>query len=259
MHAQQSGDGLRWPAAKTAFGGNAELRNDSLRSFDPLPRASNTVRKVHEPQVELRLGTALEGPQRCKVGIIVPVARYWHVYPADRPLKCSRDGVGHLDHVGRIHWLLEVAMLAVAVAEVIPQLNVGWHTYAEPDKPLDDPSLDVGEVGPPQALPDGHLDRHVPLDGELAVRNGRHDLVEFGEQPRLIGRLDNRLILGHHKNVDGSQRGGETDLEAAPCGDHTALSQSREHRVRGSGCVGIAERTESDRTCRAPRAELDAR
>src|SRR6266446_8354310 len=134
MQAQESGDCRRRPAAKAAFGGNSELRNDSLRSFDPLPRASNPVRKVHEPQVELRLGTALEGPQRGKVGIIVPVARHWHVYPADRPLKRSRDGVGHLDQVGRIHWLLEVSMLAVAVAEVITQLNVGRHAYAEPDK-----------------------------------------------------------------------------------------------------------------------------
>src|SRR5215470_13774907 len=139
-------------------------------------------------------------------------------------------------------------MLAVTVAKVIPQLHVGRHTYAKPDKPLDDPSLDVCKVWPPEALPEGHLDRHVPLDGELAVRNGRHDLVKFGEQPRLIGRLDDGLILGHQKDVDGRQRGWETDLETAPCGDHTPLSQAREHRIRGSGCVGIAERTEGDRT-----------
>src|SRR5262245_48748312 len=78
------------------------------------------------------------------------------------------------------------------------------------------------------------------------VGDGGENLVQLGEQPRLVRRLDDGLILERDEGVARGERRGQADLEAATGGDGALLRELLERCVGSSGRIGIAERAEGD-------------
>src|SRR5262249_42210153 len=99
-----------------------------------------------------------------------------------------------------------------------------------------------------QALQECYLGSDVPLDGELSCWNRRDHVVEFSEEPLLVGRLDQSAIHQRDKRGDRRQSGGQAHLKAHMRRNDTTAAQLRE-LVIGTDCrVGITESVECEVT-----------
>jgi hypothetical protein len=92
-------------------------------------------------------------------------------------------------------------MARVAVAEVIAKLDIGRHAVADAHQAIEDFLAHVLECHRPDAFEHPELDRRIPLDGELIVRNRRHDLVQLAQQGCLVDGFDR----GHGRRSDESR------------------------------------------------------
>jgi hypothetical protein len=89
--------------------------------------------------------------------------------PGERAPEARRQRIRNLDELARVGRLLEVAVLDIAVAEVIADLDVRGHVAGDPEQPLQDPALGVAEPDREHALEHPELEVGIPLDGELIV------------------------------------------------------------------------------------------
>ena len=246
MDAQQLGDRRRRPPAPAALGGHAEAGDEASRGLHPAPRALDAVRVVDEPQIELGLRPQAQLGQRRVVPLVVAIARHRQVNPVERAAQAGRQRVGDLHEAAGVGGLLEVAVLHVAVAEVIAELDVGRYVARYSQQPLEDAALDVGEPHREHAFQHRELEVGVPLDRELVVRHLAQHERQLFQQPRLVRRLQRGLVLGHDERADRRQRGGQAHLEAAGRRHLAVALEPREDAIRRQRRVRVAERGEAD-------------
>ncbi len=81
------------------------------------------------------------------------------------------------------------------------------------------------------------------------------DLVELAQDPRLVDRLDLRLVLGIDERADRRERRRQRDLEAHVRRDHAVALELGEDRERRERRVGEAEVVEDDVLAALPLAK----
>ncbi len=241
VDAQKIRDGGGRPPAPAALGGDPESGHEAVGRLDAAARALDAVGVVQQTQVELGLGAQAEIPQRRIVSLVEPLPRDGQVDPGEGPPQARRQRIGDLDELARVGRLLEVAMLDVAVAEVIAELDVRGHVARDPEQPLQDAALDVAEPDREHPLQHPELEIGIPLDGELIVRQFLEDGPELAEHLLLVDGLEELLMLGHHEGADGGERGGQTDLEATGHRHHAVTLEAREDPIGGQCRVRIPE------------------
>src|SRR5207302_9244390 len=101
------------------------------------------------------------------------------------------------------------------VAEVIPELDLGRYVATQPEQALQDPTANVREPYREDALEHPELEVRVPLDGQLLGGDVVQYLPQLLQHPRLVDRLQLRLVLGGDEGADGGKRRGQRDLEPA--------------------------------------------
>src|SRR5262249_26980997 len=131
------------------------------------------------------LGVQPQVPQRYKVGIVRPTTRHRHVDPVNGSGHPSGNGVGYLYQCPGILWLPAVSMLEVAVAEMIAQFDTRRHVtpYTHEMRQHVMPVVRTG------CLILWWLGT-VPLDGELAGRNGCGHACNLTEYAGLVARCN---------------------------------------------------------------------
>ena len=85
------------------------------------------------------------------------------------------------------------------------------------------------------------LERRIPLNRELIVRNRVNDLMQLSSERRLIDGLELGAILFANTTADHAQRGGQRHLEAGAGRHHPLMLESREHLPRLERGLGIPE------------------
>ena len=228
-----------------ALGRHSKLRHHLLRSLDPAPRPF-LVGMVHEAEEELGVLLKLQCLQRREIRRIRSVLGHRHVDPADRVLDLRQDEIRDLNQKTRVLRLDEMAMLNVAVAEVIAQLDVLVDRTRETHDAFEDALFHRRE--PRREEEEGHLlqhgklHRHVPLDGQVLGGDGVLNPPQRAQQRFLVRGLDGRLLAWVDEGrdeVDGRRQG---DLEAGSVRDHALVAQLAEGGVRGEGAVVVAGR-----------------
>jgi hypothetical protein len=94
----------------------------------------------------------------------------------------------------------------VAVAEVVAELHAGRDAPTEAYEALDDARARVGKPCPHHTVEHGELEVRVPLHCQLVVRDRTEDRLQFVHHPRLVERLDARLVLGGDECGDRRER-----------------------------------------------------
>ena len=115
--------------------------------LDPTPGALDAILGVHQAEVQLGLWAEPQIFERRVKGRVGAVDRHRHVEPGDGSRHAARDQIGQLDHPGRIGRLDEVLCVVVAITEVKPQLDIGWHGAAQAAKDLRKRLLHPGNGG----------------------------------------------------------------------------------------------------------------
>ena len=200
---------------------------------------------MHEAEIELGLGSQPQRRERRVIGVVGAVARHRHVDPVQRPSEAGGERVGDLHELARVARLLVVAMLHVAVAEVVTELDVGGHLARQAKQPLEDAALDVVEPHREHALEHAELEVRVPLDRELIVRHLVQHQAQLRQQARLVRRLERALMLGDDERADRRQRRRQADLKATADGHAAIALEPREHAIRRDRRVRVAEGLEA--------------
>src|SRR5437870_10960770 len=104
--------------------------------------------------------------------------------PVDWSTRRGSDGIGDLHEVRGIARFFEMMVTIVAVAEMEAELDAGRNALGDAGEPLDDCGFHVREMHRPEALPDRHFDRDVPLQRQRSMRNRGADLIYFGQEAR---------------------------------------------------------------------------
>src|SRR5690349_9834272 len=180
VHPQQVRNRFRRPPPEAAFGCNPEVARVFRGDCNSLPRALDPVRVVYQSEEELRLRGELQLRQRSEIGVVAAIGWHWHMNIIDRPVQLPEKQVVNLHHVSGALRLFPVATAVATVAQMHPKLDIGRHSVAMQREPLYDPGLHVGEMRVPHPFPLTHLGGDIPLQGKIAVRNGRKDLVDLG-------------------------------------------------------------------------------
>src|SRR5438105_4770600 len=97
--------------------------------------------------------------------------------PVDRVSYSAADRVGDRDHEARIHRLDKMLVVRVSVAQVVAELYSLRHAIANANESLHDVREGVCKMRRHDAFEKGELDRGVPLNRELIVRDSRADLI----------------------------------------------------------------------------------
>ncbi len=123
----------------------------------------------------------------------------------DRPRDLPRHAIGEVDHVAHVGRLDDVAMVRIAVAEVIEQIDVGRHAVAEIDQDIGESLLHL-RFGAAVARrlvafePREHRGGDVELDRQFVVRDGGRDLVDLALERVVIERVDRAHAASSTRN-----------------------------------------------------------
>ena len=258
VDTQEVGDGGGRAPAPAALGGDPERGHEAVGHLHATARALDAVGVVKQAQVELGLGAQPEIPQRRIVRLVEALPRDGQVDPVERAPQARPQRIGDLDQLARVGRLLEVAVLDIAVAEVITDRDVRGHVAGDPEQPLQDAALGVAEPDGEHALEHAELEIGIPLDGELIVGQFLEDGPQLAEQLLLVDGLEERLVLGHHEGADGGERGGQTDLEATGHRHHAVTLEAGEDPIGGQRRVRIPQRPEGHALRTRPVGEANA-
>ncbi len=134
--------------------------------------------------------------------------------PRERTVHARAQRVRDVGELARVDGLLEVLVLEVAVAKVVPELDVWGHPARVADETIEHSLANVTlEVGREDLLEDAELGRGVPLERELLVRHDGRDLFDLTLHRRLVRGFERQLEAGHDERTDRRERGREADLE----------------------------------------------
>src|SRR5215470_18938438 len=106
--------------------------------------------------------------------------------PVEGSAETRGERVGDAHNVPSVAGLLEVPMLHIPVAEVVPELNVRRHLPGQAQQTLQDARPDVLKPDRKDTLQHPELEVRVPLDGELVVGHILENESQLAEQSVLI-------------------------------------------------------------------------
>src|SRR5260370_11295725 len=170
--------------------------------------------------------------------------------PIDLPADPCGNRMSNLDKFGGILGLYKVLVPGIAVTEVIAQFDISWNAMTKPHETFDHPPHGLFVRRGHRPLQNAKLDRYVPLNRQLMMRDSCRKLVKLGKHRRLIRRLYHSLVSGHDKCNNWSQRRRETHLETSTGRNQPHLLQLRENRIRRFGRISIAKLLKCDLTGR---------
>jgi hypothetical protein len=131
------------------------------------------------------------------------------------PVEARGERVGDAHELAGVLRLDEVAVLLVAVAEVVAELDLARDLATQAQQPLEHAGAHVVEPHVHGALEHRELEPRVPLDRELVGWDRRQDLVDLRGHAALVERLEARLVLDRHERADRRQRRRQRDEEPA--------------------------------------------
>src|SRR6266480_5336822 len=167
--------------------------------------------------------------------------------------------MSNLDKFRSILGLNKVLVPGIAVTEVITQFDIRWNAMTKPHETFDHPPLRLFVRRGHRTLQNAKLDRYVPLNSQLMMRDSCRKLVKLGKHRRLIRRLNDSLVSGHDKCNNRSQRRRETHLETSTSRNQPRLLQLGEYSIRGFGCISIAKLFKCNLAGRQRRTQLEVR
>src|SRR4029077_377117 len=94
MDLEQWRDRIGWAAPQATFGRQTEAVAVPARRRDSANRSFDTVRKMHQAEIELRLRPESQRRKRQIIVIIESLARDWKMHPIQRTLQSRCDLVG---------------------------------------------------------------------------------------------------------------------------------------------------------------------
>ena len=222
----------------------------ALGRLDAAASALGAVLPVHEAEVQLRLVRQFEPLERLEVGVVVALDRHRQVQPLDRPGGCREQRVREADEIGGVGRLDEVLLARVAVTEVESDLHVERHATrllrgagGEARPGVAPPRLEgaLAARGVGGLLDDLELDRDVPLDREVLVRDHVEDLIDLAEQRVAVDGLD-RGALVSGKNAPTTATGvGSDTWKRTPSGTTPSSRRRRNTLVRLDSRSSVAE------------------
>ena len=176
----------------------------------------------------------------------------------DRPRNLPRHPIGELDHVAHVGRLDHVAMVRIAVAEVIEQIDIGRHAVAEIDQDIGERLLHLRLAAAVARRlvafePGEHGGGDVELDRQFVVRDGGGDLVDLALERVVVERVDRRMQRIDQEQPDHRMRRHQIDLEFGAGGNLAGVFQRLEHGIRLLGDVGIEQIAEMNVLRRASR------
>src|SRR6476646_3206331 len=123
MDLEQWRDGICWPAPQAAFGRQTEGVSVPARRRDSANPPFDTVRKMHQAEIELRLRPQSQRRKRQIIVISESLARDWKMHPIERTLQSHCDLLGKSNELPCLLGHREMAMPGAAVTEMIAQLH----------------------------------------------------------------------------------------------------------------------------------------
>lgn len=109
-------------------------------------------------------------------------------------------------------------VLIVPVAQVQAHRHVVGYAFYATSKTRYDLIESLARYLVERSLENANLYGHVPLHGDLIVRQARQQRAQVGKESTLIRGLQKRLILGVDPGIDRRQWGGVLHLESQPAG-----------------------------------------
>ena len=158
-------------ARDAAFGGDSELGHVLAGRGDAPVRCFGSVH-VHQAEIDFRAGIELQVAERLEIGVVVPVDGHRHVKVGQRVIGGRGDCVGQADHGRRVDRLDEVLGVVVAITQVNAHLHPGRNRIAQLRKRRGNNPFLVfhGRHDAGLAVPGHCLDAHIPLDGQIGLR-----------------------------------------------------------------------------------------
>ena len=174
-----------------------------LRRRERVSRAFDAVLGMHQAEDKARSpAPSFRSRERREERIVAARDRHRHVNIGDRLCGMAfASALASSTILRRVLRLDEMLGAEIAVAEMEAELDIGRDRVAQPLHALRSvfaTALRRDSIAG-LAVPDHHLVADIPLDAEIAMRDGAAKRRDFRDHGALIGRLDRRQVARRHE------------------------------------------------------------